>query len=319
MAPLLSDSPLVRRFREDLAALAGPAPEPVGIALSGGPDSAALLLLAAAAFPGGVAAATVDHRLRPESAAEAGLAARLCAGLGVPHRILPVSVPEGASVQAQARAARYAALAAWADTERLAVLLTAHHADDQAETLLMRLNRGSGVGGLGGVRASAPLGAATLLCRPLLGWRRRELAAIVGEAGIETADDPSNRDQAYDRVRVRRALAEAGWIDVAALARSAAALAEADSALERAADGLAGERIGADRGAVLLRPDGIPAELLRRLLLRCLRSVCPAAAPRGEQVGALIGALGRGETRTLAGVRCRGGPVWRFDPAPPRR
>jgi tRNA(Ile)-lysidine synthase len=96
----------VARFRRDLGALAGGAPGRIGIAVSGGPDSVALLLLAAAAYPGAVAAATVDHGLRPESAAEARLVAALCAARGIAHAILTPDAPIGGSLQAAARAAR---------------------------------------------------------------------------------------------------------------------------------------------------------------------------------------------------------------------
>jgi tRNA(Ile)-lysidine synthase len=318
MAIAPPDAALVERFRRDLAAV-GAAEGPLALAVSGGPDSLALLLLAAAARPGEVEAASVDHRLRPGSGAEANLVARACASLGVPHETLAVTVPTGgAGLQAEARHARYEALAAWMSRRGLALLVTAHHADDQAETLLMRLQRGSGVAGLAGVRARGPVpgsGGRLTVARPLLGWRRAELAAIVAAAGIEAADDPSNSDELFDRVRTRRHLAEAPWLDVAGLARSAAALAEADEALHAAASRLFEERWAPP----VLDPSGLPSELLRRVVLRCLRTVAPDAAPRGEQVTALLAGLAEGATATLAGVKCTGGATWRFEPAPPRR
>lgn len=190
-----------------------------------------MLLLAHAAFPDQIEAATVDHGLRPESAAEAAMVARVCADRGIPHAVLPVTLAPG-NVQDRARAARYAALEGWLTARGLGVLLTAHHMDDQAETLLMRLNRGSGVRGLAGVRSSTvvPGGQASLI-RPLLGWRRAELAAVVAQCGIEAAADPSNHDRRFDRVRIRQALSEAEWLDAASVARSAALLAQAEDAI----------------------------------------------------------------------------------------
>jgi tRNA(Ile)-lysidine synthase len=187
---------LVDRFRRDLAAV-GFDGAPIGIAVSGGPDSIALLLLAAAAFPGIVSAATVDHGLRPEAADEARFVARLCASLGIPHRILGADVDTGrASVQRAAREARYRSLQDWLAEAGIGCLATAHHADDQAETLLMRLLRGAGVGGLSGVRARTCVpvpGSDIVLVRPLLGWRRTELATIVAAAASErTSGDPAS-------------------------------------------------------------------------------------------------------------------------------
>lgn len=313
---------LVERFRRDLEAL-GASGRALGLAVSGGPDSLALLLLARAAIPGRIRAATVDHGLRPESPAEAAAVARLCGELGVPHRILAVAVGRaGEGLQAAARDARYSALAGWMDEEGLGLLATAHHADDQAETLLMRLNRGSGVAGLAGVRAAGAVpgsGGRLRLCRPLLGWRRSELRAIVDSAGIEAAQDPSNVDEAYDRARLRRQMAEASWLDPAALARSAALLAEAEAALEWSAGPLFAARVEEGEGGLILRPQGLPPELLRRLVLRCLQSVAPGARPRGEALAGLIARLEAGEAGTLSGVKASGGSTWRFEPAPPRR
>ena len=321
MAAVPSSDP-VSRFRRDLEAIAGPLDQ-LGVAVSGGPDSLALLLLARTAFPGGVRAATVDHGLRPESADEAEADAGLCRALGVPHSILRARVePSGQGVQAAAREARYAALARWMEAEGLNLLVTAHHADDQAETLLMRLNRGSGVAGLAGVRATGPVPGTDgrlRLCRPLLGWRRSELLAIVDGAGLEPALDPSNADEAYDRARLRRRLGEAPWLDPAALARSAALLAEAEAALDWIAGALFAARVEEKGEAVVLRPNGLPPELLRRLVRRCLVRLAPGAEPRGEPLAALIARLHEGGTGTLCGVKASGGETWRFVMAPPRR
>ncbi|HZF42494.1 MAG TPA: tRNA lysidine(34) synthetase TilS [Sphingomonadaceae bacterium] len=308
----------VARFREDLESLAGAA-SPLALAVSGGPDSLALLLLAAAAFPGRIAAATVDHNLRREAAAEATLVARYCNELGVPHETLAVKVaPAGEGLQAAARDARYAALAGWMAERGVPVLLTGHHLDDQAETLLMRLGRASGVAGLAGIRASAPLPGGGTVHRPLLGWRRAELAGIVAAARWEAVSDPGNSDERFARTQIRRHLARSPWLDPPALARSAAALADAEEALQRFADDLAPARITRREGDVLLDVAGIPAEIARRLLLRCLRLVAPDAAPRGDQLTSLLGSLARGGTTTLAGVKCSGGKMYRFVPAAPR-
>lgn len=314
---------LVSRFRLDLEAVAGADRGRIALAVSGGPDSLALLLLAHRAFPGEVEAATVDHGLRAGSKAEAEAVARLCAGIGVPHHILAARVePSGEGLQSAARAARYAALAEWMDSQGLGRLLTAHHSDDQAETLLMRLNRGSGVAGLAGVRATGPVPGTDgrlRVYRPLLGWRRSELAAVVAAAGVEAALDPGNSDERFDRARIRNRLAEAPWLDPAALARSAALLAEAEAALDWTAGAMFAARGETGEGGVTLRPNGLPPELLRRLVLRCLRQVVPDARPRGEKLAAFIAKLEEGGTATLCEVKGMGGELWRFEPAPPRR
>ena len=299
----------VERFRADLETLAG-GPGRAGLAVSGGPDSLALLLLGQAACPDAVEAATVDHGLRPESAGEAEFVADLCRRLAVPHAILRPAEPIGGNLQSAARRARYALLEQWRVERGLDWLLTAHHADDQAETLLMRLNRGSGIAGLSGVRA-----VNGRVLRPLLAWRRAELAGIAAAAGIAAVADPSNVDDRFDRARLRAHLAVADWIDPPALARSARALAEADEALEWTVERLLAERADAHGR---LDASELPAELRRRLLLRMLRGVNPAAEPRGDEVGRLLAALEVGETSTLAGVKCVGGAVWQFEPAPPR-
>src|SRR5215212_9639633 len=224
---------IVQRFSVDLDGLVSREGR-IGVAVSGGPDSLALLLLAAAARPGLVEAATVDHGLRPESRAEAEMVAAVCERIAVRHEILKVEWKKSAdrNLQARAREARYQKLGDWAHKRRLTAVATAHHLDDQAETLLMRLARGAGVGGLGATRARRPLVKGVKLVRPLLGWRKAELAALVASAGVKPVDDPSNRDPRYDRVQMREWLRRAEWANPERLAASAAWLNEADEALD---------------------------------------------------------------------------------------
>jgi len=228
------DSETLARFAGDLARL-WPEEErggPLGLAVSGGPDSLALLLLAEAAMPGQVMVASIDHGLREEAAGEVAMVEQLCRSRGIPFTPIKVSLAQG-NLQARAREARYAALAQWASQCGLGAVASAHHADDQAETLLMRLVRGSGLAGLAGVRdASLVPGSDVPLLRPLLGWRKAELEDIVHAAGLQPARDPSNADLTFDRVRVRHHLAEHDWLDPEALAASAAHLADAWRAIE---------------------------------------------------------------------------------------
>src|SRR3546814_1766802 len=164
----------VARFRRDVEYFDGGSPERLGVAVSGGAARLALPLPAHAALPGCVEAATVDHGLRPESRDEALYVGEICAGLDCPHAILPVAVPDGpAGLQAEARRVRYDALAHWAAERGIGAIATAHHADDQAETLLMRLQRGSGIAGLSGIRAIRHEGDLAIV-RPLLGWTKAD-------------------------------------------------------------------------------------------------------------------------------------------------
>lgn len=308
---------LVRRFADDVDRLiGGEAKGRIGIAVSGGPDSMALLLLANAAFPDRVEAATVDHRLRIGSDDEAVFVGKICAARDIGHVILTLApLPQG-NVSAGARAARYTALSSWADARNLDWIMTGHHADDQRETMIMRLNRGAGVAGLSGVRARQGR-----IVRPLLRWRHDELAMLVADAGIIAVDDPTNHDDSYDRARLRKMVHDADWLDPLAMSLSADALAEADIALEWSADRLEAAHVTQGGNDVIFAHGGgvIPAGLVRRLVLRCLRRIDPACEPRGIPLGRLIATLEEGGTATLGTVIARGGDDWRFSPAPPRR
>jgi len=314
------DGALVERFRIDLDGLIAP-DERLGIAVSGGPDSLALLLLAAAARPDAIEAATVDHGLRPDSRAEADMVAAVCARLGVPHAILTAdwAEPPATAVQERARDMRYRLLAAWLAERSLAALATAHHADDQAETVVMRLNRGSGVRGLAGMRPAATVPSSQFpLLRPLLGWRRSELGRICADAGLDPATDPSNADDQYERVRVRKALARTGVLDGAAAARSARNLGEADEALDWITESLAAARVTDDAEALRIDPAGLPREILRRIVrVAFLRFHAPE--PRGPELERALDTLATGATLTLSGLKLEGGATWRLTKAPDRR
>ena len=316
---MVPDPSHLERFARDLDALV-PQGERIGVAVSGGPDSLALLLLAAAARPGLIEPATVDHGLRADSRAEAEMVASVCGNLGVAHSILLAdwSEPPAANLQAEARTMRYRLLSNWAEGLGLATLATAHHADDQAETLLMRLARGAGVRGLGGARSRRQLTEQVSLVRPLLGWRKSELAAIVEEAGLDPVDDPSNRDPRHDRSRIRQALQQSDWADPARLAASASALRDADEALDWALAPLIAARIRREDDALIIEPFDLPRELKRRLLAAAFGELA-APAPRGPDLIRAMDALEFGETVTLSGLKLEGGDLWRLSPAPPRR
>jgi tRNA(Ile)-lysidine synthase len=230
------------------------------LAVSGGADSTALLHLVhgwsgnQARASGSIVAVTVDHGLRPEARTEADEVARQAGALGIAHRIVRWEGPRPASgLQAAARAARYRLLSEIArdriadlGSDASAAIVTAHTADDQAETFLMRLARGSGVDGLASIpphgnlaidgREAAP--TTIKLHRPFLGVPRRRLLATLAARSIPFSDDPSNRDRRFERVRVREALEVLETLGVTreALQRSAHRLQMARETLERTAD-----------------------------------------------------------------------------------
>lgn len=317
------DAGALARFGADLAPLLAPDASLL-VAVSGGPDSMALLLLAHAALGARCWAATVDHGLRDASAAEARWVADQCAARGIRHVImsgaLPGRVGPTANLSARARALRYRLLEQARGAAGATAIATAHHADDQLETVIMRLNRGAGVRGLAAVRARSGR-----VIRPLLGWRRAELAAIVAAAGIEPVADPSNVDDRFDRARLRTSLADAAWLDPLGAAASAAALADADAALDWTACSLAERCCTFGEGEARCEPPaGLPFELQRRLAARCLAHVDPAIAPRGEALARAVRALAAGRTTMLGDVQARvvgdaTAPIWHFRRAPPRR
>ncbi|MEE9250881.1 MAG: tRNA lysidine(34) synthetase TilS [Alphaproteobacteria bacterium] len=296
----------------------------LAVAVSGGADSMALCLLAhawARTQGGRIAALTVDHGLRPESSAEARRLRAWLEPLGISHHILRWQGAgkrerPAANLQALARAARYKLLSGWCRERHVLHLLLAHHLEDQAETFLLRLGRGSGIDGLAAMAPVAELEGVRLL-RPLLAVAKERLRFFLQAGGQDWIEDPSNRDPAHARVRIRAllpALAREG-MDARRLAATVSRMSRARAALEEAAAKLLS-------GAATVYPAGYcrletaplgaaPAEVGLRALARTLMCVAGAPyPPRLERLERLYGALTRGglaTARTLAG--CRIAPV----------
>jgi tRNA(Ile)-lysidine synthase len=284
------------------------------IAVSGGPDSVALLLLAHSNFADRICAATVDHQLRPEARAEAEFVAAICVGRNIPHIILRPAQPITGNIQSAARAERYRLLDDWAAQQDCQWIATAHHAEDQLETLLMRLARGSGVAGMAGIRS-----VNGNIIRPLLGFTKAELIAVCQDAGVTSVTDPSNEDRDFDRVRMRQWLALGHPLGVDGPVRTAHALADAAEALDWIVRELEPVRITATPEGIAIDPANLPHELQRRLLLIGLRRLETGLDPRGAALDSAIFALHTGHKTMLGNVMCRGGPTWRLSLAPSRR
>jgi tRNA(Ile)-lysidine synthase len=319
-------------------------PSAVVLAVSGGPDSVALMRLAAgigsrrAHVP--VVVATVDHGLRPEARAEAETVGTWAAACGFPHRILgwPGRKPK-TGLQEAAREARYRLLTALAREAGASHLLTAHTLDDQAETILMRLSRGTGIGGLAGMRPETAL-SGVVLARPFLSLPKARLVATCRARGWPFLEDPSNADPRFARARWRKlmpALAEEGLTAerLAALSlraqRAEEALDARAGAVLEAARITAGQapgrenRLHLDGTALLAEPEAI----LLRVVARAIVTVAgvrtrPVRLDRFEAhvLGPIRSALAAG-TRArlnLGGALIEAVPGrLRFSPEPPRR
>jgi tRNA(Ile)-lysidine synthase len=285
------------------------------LAVSGGPDSTALLVLAArwrAALKKGpeLIAVTIDHGLRPESAREARAVKRLASRLGVRHRTLRWSGPKPATgLQEAARVVRYRLLAAAACGAGAGHVLTGHTLDDQAETVLIRMARGSGLTGLGAMVRETPISHATppasggreiLLVRPLLGVPKARLIATLAAIGLSFVDDPSNRNPRFTRSRLRTlmpALAGEG-LDALRLALLARRLQRADATIEIAVDAAAAlvvEGSWAEHGPIVVAAERfarLPAEVALRLLGRAITCVGDEGQVQLGKLEALYEALG---------------------------
>jgi tRNA(Ile)-lysidine synthase len=267
----------------------------IGLAVSGGPDSLALLLLAAdwrrrQPVPPRLIVYSVDHALRPEAADEVRFVVATATRLGLEARALRWDGPKPATGrQAAARAARYRLIGTSMAADGAELLLTGHHQDDQAETVLMRLAHGSGLAGLRGMTSHAVVEGVPVF-RPFLDVSRAALAAVVARSGLAPVSDPSNVDPHYERARWRAglpALAALG-LDAPALAAFARRAGEADAALGQWAETVLTAELTLDDFGAATLPLAIlaalPAAVQTRLLARILALV-GGGAPR--QLGAV--------------------------------
>jgi tRNA(Ile)-lysidine synthase len=287
----------------------------LAVAVSGGADSLCLAILAArwaARHAGRVTALSVDHGLRAEAGIEARRVGDWLKPKGIGHRILSWPGPKPVTgVQAAARAARYRLMGDWCRKAGVLHLALAHTLDDQAETFFLRLGAGSGPDGLAAMAAVRETADVRLL-RPLLGVGKAALLATLEAEGQEWIEDPSNRDRAFARVRVRRAMEEGG-LEASGVARAAHRFGRARVALEAAASALLAR-------SVWVHPAGYawlePRELMAapdEVSLRALGRVVTAVGgrdhgPRVEKLERLHGQLGaktlaRPLARTLSGSR----------------
>jgi tRNA(Ile)-lysidine synthase len=305
------------------------------LAISGGPDSTALLYLAARwrkASKAKLTAVTVDHGLRKEAKREAAAVGKLAKKLGVPHRIVKWTGRKPKSgIQHSARQARYELLVAAAKKAGAGYIVTAHTLDDQAETVLMRMARGSGIGGLGGMARHSRLGDLTLV-RPFLDVPKARLIATCKAAKIGYADDPSNLDPKFTRARLRplMALLAGEGLDARRLSALARRLRRADAAIEAVVERAALQWPESD-GATVLPVAGfasLPPEVALRVLGRAVTRHATEGPVELGKLEALLGALipaiqTSAKTpfrRTLAGalVSVAKGQL-RVETAPPRR
>ncbi len=314
------------------------------LAVSGGPDSTALMGCAALCGAGiPLVVATIDHGLRPASAAEAEQVAGLAARFGFAHQVLAWAGPKPAArLQEAARAARYRLLAGLAREAGADLVLTAHTLDDQAETVLMRLCAGSGPAGLAGMAPVRSLAGLTL-GRPFLSVPKARLVATCEEWGWPFVHDPSNSDPRFGRARLRRLLpllAEEG-LSAERLARLAARLRRDEAALSNAAEAALSDLRRSDpgrEGRLVLDGTGLAA-LPEAVALRVVGLAVAAVQDEGRQGGAtaypprldrlerivlgeVLPALGQGVPcrRTVAGrLLAAGGGRLTVSPAPPRR
>lgn len=298
-------------------------PRIMGVAVSGGSDSLALLYLLhefCELHQIELHAVTVDHGLRDEAAGEAASVAAHCETIGVAHHTLVWENWDGkGNLQSAAREMRYRKMADWAVDHDINTIAVAHTADDQAETVLMRMARSAGVDGLSGMQPRTLRNGITWV-RPLLKTRRKSLQTYLRNQNVDWVSDPSNDDERYDRIKARRALqllSELG-INQEVLAEVADHLSQARKALDWQTFLAAKDIVRIEAGAVMIDGTGLrlqPDEIQRRLLVAAIKWVGGSAYPaRRAAVLDAIDAVQKGQARTLDGCHMRriAAKIWVF-------
>jgi len=296
-----------RKLREIAHNFPAAKDETSGIAVSGGSDSMAMLHLLAATGRG-FEAVTVDHGLRPEAADEVRFVAGVCAELKISHTVLTWDHGEiTGNLQDRARRARYGLMQAWALARGLRFVSLAHTLDDQAETFLMRVGRGAGIDGLLSMEGLREDRGVTWV-RPFLTARRRALREYLNARRLAWIDDPSNEDERFERVRIRKAMVglEAAGVSPESIWEVINNLFGVWTDLQLRGKQLF-EEVGAeDRGQLVFQRSGLRSvhapEVCRRTFIKALMWVSGAEyPPRAEAVLKLSLAIRNGDSHTVAG------------------
>lgn len=288
-------------------------PARIGVAVSGGSDSLSLLYLLEACFrdqPVELMVATVDHGLRPESRSEAETVAGHAQALGLRHCILTWEEGPKAqgNLQDQARQARLQLLTSWARRNGIPILTLGHTADDQAETVVMRLSRAAGVNGLAGIPQRRTQGGVSLL-RPLLDVRRETLRNYLRHRGIDWIEDPSNDDERFERIRTRKAMCQLESLGLTAEVLSTVAqnMSKARKALGWYAFLEAREMMRFASGSIVIdlrKFRVLSDEISHRLMTQAIMWISGSQyPPRRQPMIETVAAAQRGGSATLGGCR----------------
>lgn len=298
-----------------------PPPAQIGVAVSGGGDSIALLHLLSRCFdPDQVQlhVATVDHGLRPESAREAEQVADFSEKLGYTHSTLRWKRWDGAgNLQDKARRARYALLSDWAKMHKIDAVALGHTADDQAETVLMRLGRAAGVDGLSAMSARRTMHGVCFV-RPMLDLTRNQLRSYLRDNDLTWADDPSNEDTRFDRIKARQAMEALAPLGITPLALSTVArnMEQVRTALDWYSFLAARDLVQVVDGDIVLdhrKFRTLPDEIARRLMVQAIIWISGSEyAPRRRAVNGAIQAARDRRSATVLGCRLtyHNGQIW---------